>query len=345
MRHGILTLILGRNDTDTVLWFEANDDSGNPLPMLIDEVVEDTVYVRRLDPGEVPGGRIPLAPGQHVVMTTPVAAVGVCASGEVGANDIMFALRVVPDGRAEAVVYGRTLRFGELDDGRRVHVRPGESLTLAKGSVTVELDAIDAYYRQVDPERPEGSLATALRVWFGLGTCDSAEMRMLTTAAAYRLDAAQHLLRRGELIRSSLQVEGDLAGAQLAAKADELIHLVQEGIVALARCIALVERGIETSTFAIAMPTEIESHKATIKDVRDAYEHIDERAFGRVGIKGVKDERALMIFEHAPLVRSGAIEYLDHRLLLSELPQVLEACRTAIKALAGGPPGDSAGQA
>lgn len=200
-------------------------------------------------------------------------------------------------------------------------------------------------YRQVDPDRPEGSLATALRVWFGIGTHDLAETRMLTTAAAYRLDAAQHLLRRAERMRDSLRAEGDFSGAQVVARVDELIHLVQEGIVALARCIALIERGVETSTFAVPFPSEIESHKDAIKDVRDAYEHIDERAFGRIGIRGVPDERALMIFEHDRLVRSGVIEYLDHRLVLSELPKVLEACRTAIRALAGGPAGDSAGQA
>ncbi len=337
--------MLPRNDTGSVLWFEVQDDSGAPLPLLVDEVFEDTVYVRELDPGEVARGRIPVGPGQRIVMATPIAAVGLCASGEAGANDVMFSLRVVPDGRAEGVVYGRTLRFGEADDGRRVHVRPGESFTLAKGSLTVELDAIDEFYRQVDPDRPEGSLATALRVWFGIGTHDLAETRMLTTAAAYRLDAAQHLLRRAERMRDSLRAEGDFSGAQVVARVDELIHLVQEGIVALARCIALIERGVETSTFAVPFPSEIESHKDAIKDVRDAYEHIDERAFGRIGIRGVPDERALMIFEHDRLVRSGVIEYLDHRLVLSELPKVLEACRTAIKALAGGPAGDSAGQA
>lgn len=333
------------NDTGSVLWFEAHDDNGEPLPLLVDEVVEDTVYVRHLDPGEVPCGRIPIEPGQHVVMTTPIAAVGLCAGGEVGANDVMFSLRVVPGGRALGVVYGRTLRFGEADDGRRVHVRPGESFALAKGSLSVGLDAIDEFYRQVDPERPEGSLATALRVWFGIGTHHVVEAGMLTTAAAYRLDAAQHLLRRAEGTRDSLQAEDDLSGAQVVAKVDELIHLVQEGIVALARCIALIERGVETSTFAIPLPAEIESYKDVIKDIRDAYEHIDERAFGRVGVRRVPDERAFMIFEHEGLVRSGVIEYLDHRLVLSELPKVLEACRTAIKALAGGPPADSADQA
>ncbi len=328
-----------RNDGDSTLWLDFHDDAGNPMPVVIDEVISDTVFVRHPDPGDVPLGRVPLEPGQSAVMTTPIDGVGLCASGEVGADDEMFSLRVVPEGRADGVVFGRTLRHGELDDGRRVHVRPGESFSLAPGAVAVALAAIDDYYRQVDSSRPEGCLATALRVWFGIGSHDEAsEMRMLTVAAAHRLDAAEHLLRRAAHVRYSMKDEDDLRAAQLVAKVDELIHLVQEGIVATARCIALVERGTEAAVFAFRLPSAVLLHKAAIKDLRDAYEHIEERAFGRVGIRGVSDERALMIFDHEPLVRSGVIEYMDHHLDLDVLPDVLDGCRLAIRALAGGPP-------
>ena len=158
------------------------------------------------------------------------------------ANDMVFSLRVVPERREPGVVFAWTLRRDEPDDGRRVHVRPGEQLTLAPGSVSVALDAIDDYYRSVDPERPEGSLASALRVWFGMKSDVQAETLRLAGAAAHRLDAAEHLLRRAELIRSSLVSEDGLGGPQLVAKVDEFIHLVQEGVVALARCIALLRR-------------------------------------------------------------------------------------------------------
>jgi hypothetical protein len=330
--------VVPRNDSGNEVWFELFDDCGKPIPVLIDEVVGDTVFVRHLDPGEEPGGRIPLEPGQSVLLTTPIAAVGLHTSDQVGANDMIFDLRVVPDGRAPGTVYARTLRFNELDDGRRVHVRPGETLTLAPGAVTVQLDAIDEYYRKVDPARPEGSLATALRVWFGMGTGQAPELLMLMSAAAYRLDAAHHLLCHAEVARCSLQQAGDQSSAAQVAKVDELIHLVQEGIVALARCIALVRCGVEQAEFDVALPAPIANHMVAIKDIRDAYEHIDERALGRVGNKKVVDQRSFMIFKHEALVRDGLIEYFDHRLALSDLPEVLEACRATIKALAGGPP-------
>jgi hypothetical protein len=333
-----LGCVIARNDSNDVVWFEAMDDGGNPIPVLIDEVVLDTVFVRHIDPGEVTLGRIRLEPGQSVQMTTPIASVGLHTGDQVGANDMMFGVRVVPDGRAPGVVYARTLRFGETDDGRRVHVRPGESLTLKPGALRAELDAIDEFYRKVDPARPEGSLATALRVWFGIGNGHVPEIVMLTSAAAYRLDAAHHLLHHAEIARSSLVQANELPAAKQAAKTDELIHLVQEGIVALARCIALVESGIDQSSYYVPLPTVMAANRVAIKDIRDAYEHIDERALGRVGIKRVVDERSYMIFDHRPLVTNGQIEYFDHRLAISDLPELLEACRTTIKVLAGGAP-------
>ncbi|MDP9453954.1 MAG: hypothetical protein M3P97_11385, partial [Actinomycetota bacterium] len=113
---------------------------------------------------------------------------------------------------------------------------------------------------------------------------------------------------------------------------------VQEGIVALARCIALLNKGIEASSFPVEPQAAIAAHEDAIRAIRDAYEHIDERALGQIR-RGVVDERAFMIFEHGPLVREGLIEYVEHRLNLAQLPAVLAACRTAIKTVAGGPPG------
>jgi hypothetical protein len=38
------------------------------------------------------------------------------------------------------------------------------------------------------------------------------------------------------------------------------------------------------------------------------------------------------------LVREGVIVYFDHRLEITDLSDVIAACRSAIKALIGGPP-------
>jgi hypothetical protein len=250
---------------------------------------------------------------------------------------MVYGLRVVPAGRAAGIAYGRTLRVGESDDGRRVHVRPGESLAFAPGSLAIALDAIDDYYRHVDPDRPEGSLATALRVWFGVASDVTDEARRLLGAAAHRFDAAQHLLGRAATVRASFEDDSDLGGPRLIVKADELIHLVQEGIVALGRSLALIRKGIEICSYEIDESAVIAASESAIKAVRDAYEHIDERAAGRLR-GGVDDDRAYTIFNHDTLLQHGVIEYMEHRLDLAELPAILDACRATIKALAGGPP-------
>ena len=139
------------------------------------------------------------------------------------------------------------------------------------------------------------------------------------------------------MIRSSLVSEADLGGPQLVAKVDEFIHLVQEGVVALARCIVLIREGAKISPFRVTLRSPICTNEAGIKAIRDAYEHIDERAFGRLARK-VVDDRALMIFDHRSLIADGTIEYLDHRLDLADVQNVLQECRAAIKDLAGGPP-------
>ena len=42
------------------------------------------------------------------------------------------------------VVFGRTLRLGEEDDGRGVRVAPGEKFAIRKGRIVVQLDHIDS---------------------------------------------------------------------------------------------------------------------------------------------------------------------------------------------------------
>lgn len=323
------------NDSDETIWVEPFAE-GN-VRLVLDQVVGETVFVRQIDPADGEPERVELRPGHYIEVCTPISHVSLNGSGEVGANDCLYWLRVVPDGRRAGIALGRTLRHGEVDDGRRVHLRPGEQFQLPSGSVTVELDVLDEFYRNVEPDRPEGSLSAALRVWFGLGVVRKPTTRLLAIAAAHRFDAATHLLGRSVEIRERLDGEDNIGGPQFVVSIDELIHLTQEGIVALARCIALIDRGRSESPFVVEEDSAIAENKAAIKAIRDAYEHIDERAVGNLR-NAVFDTRAYMIFDHLPLVRENRIQYLDHDLDLSILPVVLSACRASIKALAGGPP-------
>ena len=59
-------------------------------------------------------------------------------------SGMLLSMRVVPDGRDGNVVFGRTLRWGEADDGRGVTVARGEEFTIPKGRLVVQLDHIDS---------------------------------------------------------------------------------------------------------------------------------------------------------------------------------------------------------
>ena len=59
-------------------------------------------------------------------------------------SGMLLSMRVVPDGREGNIVYGRTLRWGETDDGRGVPIAAGEEFVIRKGGLVVQLDHIDS---------------------------------------------------------------------------------------------------------------------------------------------------------------------------------------------------------
>ncbi len=326
----------GAEDTEPgIAWVSVRDDAGNA--MVLDEVVDNIVYVRVTDPGDLLDSPIPIRKDQSISTTTAIAFIGLHSSGVTGANDMMFPIRVVPDGRGPGVVFGRTLAFGEEDDGRRIHVRAGEQLAFRPGAIAIALDGIDEFYRAVDPDRPFGSLATALRVWLGIGSepHGTEELNRIAWAAAHRLDAAASFLHRAAQLRDTIETEPSLRAVKLVAKADEIVHLTQEGVVALARSIALVQTGVDHCKYEVALSIVVQTNASALKALRDSYEHIEERATGHIG-RGRPDERAKQVFETQALIRGGTIEYLEHRLDIEDLPAILDACRQAIKALVAG---------
>jgi hypothetical protein len=330
-----------RNDTSERVWFEGGSTDGEAL--VLDGVEGMTVFVRSADPSDDTTARVPVDPGQRIAIATPVGCIAICLSDQSDANDAIYWLRVVPDGRADGVVYGRTLAPGEEDDGRRVHIRPGERFELPMGSVQISLDEIEEFYRNVDPDRRSGSLAAVVRVWHATRAIEPIELQRVAQAAAHRLDAANYLLRQALATGEDLRTGADAGGPRLLLLVDEYLHLVQETIVALARGVALVERARELIDFETEWPLVLEAHSPALRAIRDAYEHIDERASAKA--RKVEDIRNLMIFDHGSLVGEGLIEYFDHKLRVDDLSLVADAARTAIKQVIGGAPRGSDEQA
>lgn len=82
---------------------------------------------------------------------------------DVGANDSLVAVRVVPAGRDGTKVYGRTLKPGEVDLGTPVTYDPyaGEKLHFGPGSVQITIQDVD---RMAKPG-PDGYATISNTVW------------------------------------------------------------------------------------------------------------------------------------------------------------------------------------
>jgi hypothetical protein len=198
------------------------------------------VFVRQADPGDGDPPRIPFYPGDELVVMTVVAGIGHHLTPDVGrVDDYLFGQRVVPVRRELGRVFARTLRRGEVDDGSRVHLRPGEQLVFEEGSVVAELEAID------DQQRAAATgytpLTPVMWTWLKLaGGADEARSRYLL-AATRRLDAAARLLDQLEGLRTELQ-RTDLAGPAIQRAWFELIGTVELSVVAFGRVVDMASR-------------------------------------------------------------------------------------------------------
>lgn len=124
------------------------DHEGAPGPVFVRrEGIE--VIVRQKDPCDPDPPRIPIYEGDQVREMTALSHTSFNTTDQIGdVAGLMVSMRIVPTRREPGRVYARTLRHGEYDDGRRVHVRPGESVTIEE--LVVELDHVDSQYEPTE---------------------------------------------------------------------------------------------------------------------------------------------------------------------------------------------------
>jgi hypothetical protein len=218
------------------------DGHDGESPAVLDERVGDTVFLRHADPCDPPDPPMILVrPGDQVVTTTPIAGVGFNLGDEVGrADDLLTCVRVVLDRREAGTVYGRTLREGEPDDGRRIHVRPGEAFVFEAGALTVTLD--DIYRREPATGTGHVNLTPVLWAWLQF-TPPTAESFRYVLAAARRLDAANRLLLSVQQASERLSADtesGRVVGPLPRRHFADLLSSVELLVVALGRVTDMV---------------------------------------------------------------------------------------------------------
>lgn len=290
------------------------------------------VFVRRLGTCEADTGEtVPFIPAEEeLILTERIEGVGISLTPEVGRkDDLLTWLRLVPDGREGSTVYGRTLRRGEIDTGEAINLRPGDTLTIRPGALVLELDAID---EQMGVSFDDGyrTITNTIWTWITLfGGTPEEHMRFLI-ATARRLDACHRMLR---LIRANLSELGNTEAAIPRRNLIyEVIGIVEMAVVTMNRALDMTSQLGAQLGVSTPPPARIVGKLPALKEIRNAYEHIEDRARGLV--RGKPHPDALSIFNFERLFKERVVAYGNNELNLeSEATDLLADARHYIKAV------------
>lgn len=304
-----------------------------PVEVLLDGREGNVVFVRRRDPGEATN-RAPVHPGDRVVLMTAVSHASLAITSEVGRkDDLLTAMRVIPTRRSKGHVYGRVLRYGEKDTGRRVHLRPGDNFTLSGKKITT-LDLVDSWARP--QEFGYAPITDTVWTWFTIVHIPDSEARRYVLAVARRLDSAHRRFVRVRQLREEIgaMTEQD-PGPRIRALLFELIGEMESAVVAIGRAVDMVAGAPSSLSLATPpVPRSVTIRRDTIREFRNAYEHIDDRALGRV--RGQPNPTALTIFDQHQLLERNRLRYGSHSLHLErDIGILFRQCRRYVKQLTG----------
>jgi hypothetical protein len=302
-------------------------DSDEPERVVLHSRDGHKVYVRAVDPCDPEPERVPVYEGDEAIVMEHISHISHHMTPE-GAEGYLLPQRVVPVREEGGKVFARTLRYGEPDDGRRAHVRPGDDLVFEDGALHLELDYVDEW---------EGAgvagyvpLTPVLFTWMAFGTNHSVDKRRYLLAGARRLDLAQSLFQRVDELRQS-----DPEGAPAVRRAVfELVGATELAVVSLSRAMDICMKAGTAIGATATVPPGLTSLCDAVREIRNAYEHIEDRALGNVF--GSPHPDALTIFDHVRVVSDGVIAYGPYQLdLATDVPRIITAAREFLKDVAG----------
>ena len=150
-------------------------------------------------------------------------------------------------------------------------------------------------------------------------------------AAARRLDTAHRSFERIHQRLDTFDANGP--GPVVRLEVFEIVGDLETAVVALSRAndMAMQVGGLATITTPI--PSSLTQMSTGLTKIRDAYEHIGDRAQGNVNRKP-DSQQALTIFDWTSMLAERVIAYADERLALADVPQLFLDTRTFLKAAA-----------
>ena len=241
------------------------------------------------------------------------------------ADDFLFAARLVPIERKGNIVYARSLRRGEEDTGESIHLKTGERIVIPPGELIINSREIDAYY---NPAGTGGYAPVANTVWTWYQIVPEEPGFFLYFIALARRTDATHALWA-----SAIQARDDAREAKGIPQRQGALNALataEMAVIALHRCFEMVYGLVEQFCPGLQVPASVDKIRAPVIEIRHAFEHIDERAQGKIN-QQKKHLDALTIFNQPDFVNSSVLQYKTFTLNLeTEVIAALLDCREFI---------------
>ena len=239
----------------------------------------------------------------------PITHLALHLGPNAGANDALIGVRVVPVGRDGNIIIVKTLNHGQPDTGQGITRSADEKLLLPPGHARITIQDIDKENNQY----PDGyvDVSNTIWTWLQIGPSPDPVLFRLLFAAARRLDTAHDLC-----VNALDQLKGpsDEPFINTRARAFKALGYAELMCVAFNRAIRMINIIPSKFTVSAVVPKSVDAIFPALKDIRDALEHIEERAFGIVSASGSQHPDALTIFDQDDFYSSGVLSYAGHAL-------------------------------
>ena len=237
--------------------------------------------------------------------------------------------RLVPVRREGNKVFARSLRRGEEDTGETVQLEPGDELVIEAGGLVIDSYEIDAQnFKGLGGYAP---VANTVWTWYRVVGVELGFF-LFFFSLARRIDSAHRLSALA--IQEREKAKGEGAITQRTGFFNTL-GTAEVAIIALHRGMTMVYSLVDKFCPDLEVPSGVQKIRTAVQEMRHAFEHIDERAEGRVGMSRKIDLDAMSIFDQPDFINSSILRYKEYSLNFDEdvLSALLDCRELIMKAI------------
>ncbi len=237
-----------------------------------------------------------------------IAYISLNLGPDVGANDTIVGVRIVPTGREGNVVYARSLNAGEADTGERITLAVGDKLVCPPGSIMVKLEDVDRY-AELEPDGYK-AITNTVWTWMHLPPAPDEFFFNFMLTMARRLDEAH------ALCASALRELGDRPDEPFIRTRSRIFDAVGKAelmCVSLSLVMELLDIAPSRLSLSTPVPEEVNDMSNTVRVLRNAFLHLSSLVSGGY-LMEERPSRAALVVEQAG---ADATAILDQGQLVS----------------------------